>query len=47
MTVQEFLAHDFSGDELRYELIDGVPIAMNPPIAPTMRRVRRRRRPAR
>jgi Uma2 family endonuclease len=30
MTVEEFLANDFSGDELRYELVDGVPVAEQP-----------------
>lgn len=36
MTVEEFLEWD-SGDELRYELVDGVPVAMNPPMAPHAR----------
>ncbi len=39
MTVEEFLAQDFSGDERRYELVDGVPVAMNPPMAPHARMV--------
>ncbi len=38
MTVEEFLAWD-SDDELCYELIDGVPVAMNPPMAPHARMV--------
>jgi Uma2 family endonuclease len=38
MTIKEFLAWD-SGDELRYELVDGVPMAMNPPMAPHARLV--------
>jgi Uma2 family endonuclease len=39
MTVEEFLAQDFSHDERRYELVDGVPVAMNPPMAPHARMV--------
>jgi Uma2 family endonuclease len=38
MTIEEFLEWD-SGDELRYELVDGVPTAMNPPMAPHARLV--------
>ena len=38
MTIEEFLEWD-SGDELRYELVDGVPVAMNPPMAPHARLV--------
>ena len=30
MTVDEFLAWD-SGDQRRYDLVDGVSVAMNPP----------------
>jgi hypothetical protein len=33
VTVEEFLAHDFSGDELRHELVDGVPVAEELPPA--------------
>jgi Uma2 family endonuclease len=32
MTIEQFLEWD-SADELRYELVDGVPVAMNPPMA--------------
>jgi Uma2 family endonuclease len=39
MTVEEFLAWDFPDDDLRYELVDGVPVAMNPPMAPHARMV--------
>lgn len=38
MTVQQFLAADFD-DELRHELVEGVPVAMNPPPAPHARMV--------
>jgi Uma2 family endonuclease len=38
MTIAEFLAWD-SGDDLRYELVDGTPVAMNPPVAPHARLV--------
>jgi Uma2 family endonuclease len=38
MTIEQFLEWD-SADELRYELVDGVPVAMNPPMAPHARLV--------
>lgn len=38
MTVEEFLAWD-PDDELRYELVDGRPVAMSPPAAPHARLV--------
>jgi Uma2 family endonuclease len=33
MTIADFLAWE-SGDDLRYELVNGTPVAMNPPAAP-------------
>jgi Uma2 family endonuclease len=38
MTIEQFLEWD-SADELRYELVDGVPVAMNPAMAPHARLV--------